>query len=174
MSVRRRVFCHVDMSENVDGVAKSRRIMCDREQVRTPSVHTRERRVECNRRGRGSGSDLLPPQTNRHCMVGTGGSGCVGARRGATPSRKSRWRGGADPGARLARRGVPLGARAPVAAGLPIQYVSADVGTRVGKARGLGAVGELKPSGSHGFWCLCCRQNASGAAFLAAFGGERA
>ena len=47
-------------------------------------------------------------------------------------------------------------------------------GNTRGQGEGLGRSRGAKPHGGHDFWCLCCRQDASDAAFLAASGGERA
>ena len=51
------------------------------------------------------------------------------------------WRGGSKPRARVARWGVLFEARAPGPAVVPIKELSADVATRVGETRGLGAAG---------------------------------
>ena len=70
---------------------------------------------------------------------------------GRRPREGSRWRGRSKPGARIAPWRVLLEARAPGAAVGPLKELSADVATRVGETRGLGAAG-LNPEGRPVTW----------------------
>ena len=84
------------------------------------------------------------------------------------------WRGGSKPEARVARWRVLLKARAPGAAVVP-SNVSADVATRVGETRGLGAAGlnpERRPV--HGFKAGAVGKMPDARHFSAAVGSEGA